>query len=472
MSTRAATPSATVRGKLKHPVIDGDGHTLEFNPAVLEYIKAEGGADMYDVASVYFDTFKSSEPNLHERKAQWLQRTHFWINSSRDERDRATLHLPRLLNERMDELGIDFMVVYPSLGLTLPGIANYEFRRAACRALNRLHADLFREFSHRMCPVMVVPMNTPEEAIEALEYGVQTLGFKVALMAGSVPRALPHLGITRPDFYGIDSEHDYDPFWRRCLELRVALTVHDRGFVGRPKSPTSFVYQHIGMFANAHHELCKSLFLGGVTKRFPALRLAFLEGGVGWAAMLLSDLVGHWTGRNKESVLACDPSRLRGEEMVRLFREYGGTLFEKHLDKVKGHTHIGDKPPDPESAIDEFALCGIERVEDIRDRFVPNFFFGCEADDGMTSVAFDPKLVPFGARLSAFFGSDVGHWDTPDISAVLAEAYELVEHELLNEADFSDFVFGNAARFYAGTNTRFFEGTAVADAVADVLRKH
>ena len=41
------------------------------------------------------------------------------------------------------------------------------------------------------------------------------------------------------------------------------------------------------------------------------------------------------------------------------------------------------------------------------------------------------------------------------------EAYELVEHGHLSEADFRDFVFGNPVRFYTAVNPRFFAGTAV-----------
>ena len=40
----------------------------------------------------------------------------------------------------------------------------------------------------------------------------------------------------------------------------------------------------------------RPLILGGVTHRFPQLRFAFLEGGVGWACNLVTDLVGHWDG--------------------------------------------------------------------------------------------------------------------------------------------------------------------------------
>ena len=70
-----------------------------------------------------------------------------------------------------------------------------------------------------------------------------------------------------------------------------------------------------------------------------------------------------------------------------------------------------------------------------------SFFFGCEADDPMTATAFNTKLNPFGARLHAMFGSDVSHWDVPDMTEVLEEAWEMVEHEWIDDDDFRDFVF-------------------------------
>jgi hypothetical protein len=115
--------------------------------------------------------------------------------------------------------------------------------------------------------------------------------------------------------------------------------------------------------------------------------------------------------------------------------------------------------------IDEFAACGIERAEDIAELFVPRFFFGCEADDPMTSTAFNTKVNPFGARLHAMFGSDIAHWDVPDMSEVLEESYELVEHGVLTEDDYEDFVFGNPVAFYTQANPAFFKGTTVEDAV-------
>ena len=80
---------------------------------------------------------------------------------------------------------------------------------------------------------------------------------------------------------------------------------------------------------------------------------------------------------------------------------------------------------------DDFAACGIERAEDIRDLFCKNFHFGCEADDPMNAWGFDARVNPFGARLKTLFGSDIGHFDVPDMREVLPEA-----HELLDEGHF------------------------------------
>jgi len=93
------------------------------------------------------------------------------------------------------------------------------------------------------------------------------------------------------------------------------------------------------------------------------------------------------------------------------------------------------------------------------------------ADDPLVSVGFDARVNPFGARLKAVFSSDVGHWDVPDMNAVLAEAYELVEHGLLDERAFRDFTFANAAGLHAGMNPAFFKGTVVEAAVDRLLEQ-
>ena len=106
--------------------------------------------------------------------------------------------------------------------------------------------------------------------------------------------------------------------------------------------------------------------------------------------------------------------------------------------------------------LDDFAACGIQRADDIRERFVPTFYFGCEADDRMTAVAFDSRLNHFGAKLNAMFSSDIGHWDVTDMKGVVAQSYGLVQRGLLTHRDYRAFMFANAARLHGGMNPSFF----------------
>jgi hypothetical protein len=234
-------------------------------------------------------------------------------------------------------------------------------------------------------------------------------------------------------------------------------------------SISNYTYNHIGNFAAANEAFCKALFMGGVTRRFPALNFAFLEGGVSWACQLFSDLIEHWEKRGAENLAHIDPANLDRELLVELFRRHGGPWAERDLESELAEG--GNRPTNQADYIDndEFAACGITRAEDIRDLFVPRFYFGCEADDRMAAWAFNAKTNHFGVRLKAMFSSDIGHWDVPDMTHVLPEAYELVEDGLMTEADFRDFVFANPAALHTEVNPDFYKGTAVEGAVAKLM---
>lgn len=478
MPNNRGSEAAQLRARLNHPVIDSDGHWVEFGPQLSDYLKRIGG-------SKALDGFKSRPTEvwhltipLRERRQRRLDQPIWWGMPTRNTLDRATAMLPKLLYQRLADLGFDFVVLYPSAGLRTPFIPDAELRRLTCRAFNTFSAELFEEYKDRITPAAVIPMHTPEEAIEELEYAVGRLGLKVAMMASLIRRPIRS---SQPnprynewlDMLGLDSEFDYDPVWKKCSELGITPSFHSvsKG-VGTRVSPSNAVYNHIGHFGVAGEAVCKALFLGGVTRRFPTLRFAFLEGGVGWACMLLSDLIGHWKKRNPIALAEIDPTNLDREGLIRLFQKYGtkGTAEQAELLR---HESVEPSPrtADPSASLDDFAACGIEHAEDIRELFVPRFYFGCEADDPSNAWAFNPRANPFKARLGAVFGSDIGHFDVPDMTQVLPEAYELVEQELISENDFRDFVFTNPVKLWAGSNKSFFRGTAVEQEVAKALSR-
>ena len=119
--------------------------------------------------------------------------------------------------------------------------------------------------------------------------------------------------------------------------------------------------------------------------------------------------------------------------------------------------------------LDDYSACKIAEKGDLRDLFVKNFYFGCEADDPMNAWAFQQNHNPFGVKIPALFGSDIGHFDVPNMEHVLPEAYELVENSLISEEDFRDFLFANPVRFWGEANPNFFAGTVVEKDAAALL---
>jgi predicted TIM-barrel fold metal-dependent hydrolase len=381
--------------------------------------------------------------------------------------------LPRLLYERLDEIGIDVAVLYPTAGLMVMAVDDDELRCALARACNRYAAACYGEFSDRLLPVAVVPNYTPEEALAELEHAVGILGLKPVLFGGLVLRVAPgHDGDRAArwvDGLGLDSAHDYDPVWARCAELGVSPTFHSTGIgFGSRVSPTNYVANHIGNFAAGSEAVCRSLLFGGAMRRFPELRFAFLEGGPAWAASLYADVVGHWEKRNRGALAHYDPAALDRPLLDDLVRSHGSDAFVARMDRLDSSLRFLSDPDEDPTVLDEFAASGLESAEQIRAVFAEQCFFGCEADDPMNALAFDERLHPMGVQLQAMFASDIGHWDVPDFRGVLGEAWELVEDGRLDEEAFRRFTFSNAARLFTETRPDFFVGTVVEGAVANL----
>jgi predicted TIM-barrel fold metal-dependent hydrolase len=401
-----------------------------------------------------------------------------WGRQSTNTRDRATAMLPKMLYDRLDELGIDFGIIYPTAGLGIPRIPDEETRRAVIRGFNIVTADYFRGLEDRLTPAAVIPVHTPDEAIEELEFVTKQLGAKVCMFGSGVRRPLPGAGGSDADVarlgggfdqLGIDSDHDYDKLWQKCRELKVAPTFHTGGrSYGERNSPSNFTFNHIGHFAAAGHAVAKALFLGGVTRRFPDLRFAFLEGGVGWGCQLFCDLIEHWERRGAKGLAYMDPKKLDRSLLRRYVDQYGYADIAAELERRDGWPSREEDELTGGVPLDDYLHCRIEKKQDWIDLFATPYYFGCEADDRMNATAFG-KGMPFGARINAIFSSDIGHFDVPDMLMPLPESYELVEDGLIGPADFRDFTFANAVRLWGTQNPDFFAGTRVAKAAAAVL---
>ena len=130
------------------------------------------------------------------------------------------------------------------------------------------------------------------------------------------------------DFYGIDSEYDYDPFWAKVVELGVPVTTHygSQGWTGR-QSTSNYMFNHIGHFADGSQAFAKALFFGGVTRRFPNLRVALLEGGADWGSHVYTHLVDRWEKRNRKAVQNYNPAHADLALLQDLFSRYGADFI-------------------------------------------------------------------------------------------------------------------------------------------------
>jgi predicted TIM-barrel fold metal-dependent hydrolase len=465
-----------VRALLDHPIIDSDGHDIEYLPLVREELRALAGQSAVDRFELMVKGAQLAR-GLGDatRRAQGLMRIPWWGLPTQNTLDRASAMFPRLLHERLPAIGLDYAVVYPTYGLMALSAEPDEVRQAACRAFNRYHAEVFAGLEDRLASVALIPMHTPAEAVAELDHAVGTLGFKAVLLAGHVLRPLPGKNLPRGarwlDSFGAESAFDYDPVWARCEALGVAPTFHSSGMGwGSRNALHSYVFNHLGNFAAAGEAVCRALFLAGVPQRFPRLRFAFLEGGVAWAAQLAADLVGHYEKRSGDAIRSYDPARLDRARLAALAKQWAAPRVAERLAELDANLHLLSEPDEDPARLDEFASVGVDSAEALARLFSERFFFGCEADDPLNAVAYDRARSPFGLSLHALFGSDIGHWDVPEIDRVLLEAFELVEEGIVSEEDFRRFAFASPVALWTASNPRFFEGTLVAEAVAKERR--
>jgi predicted TIM-barrel fold metal-dependent hydrolase len=192
MSTHTQTEARALRGRLKHPIIDADGHWAEFHPLMRQEFHRIGG----DMAVEALDMASARIPNslnmsVAERRRRRIGQEAFWFLPTKNTLDRATAMMPRLLYERLDDLGLDFCVIYPTAGLGYYRLPPEKHRRALCRAYNVFTAEQFRPYGDRIIPAAIIPMYSPEEAIEELEFASKQLGLRVVMLGSLIRRPIP-----------------------------------------------------------------------------------------------------------------------------------------------------------------------------------------------------------------------------------------------------------------------------------------
>jgi predicted TIM-barrel fold metal-dependent hydrolase len=243
-------------------------------------------------------------------------------------------------HQALDAGGMAMSVLFPTLGLFMPFLHDADWAVATCRAYNTmLHEDITGQ-SPRLKGVALLPLQDVAAAVTELRRTVTRYGFVGAMLAADGHYLLGHAR--------------FDPIYAAAQELGVPVCVHaagtDMSYAG-PEPFPKFIQAHTVSHAFGQMRQITSMIFEGVPARFPRLRIAYLEAGVGW--------VPYFVQRMDEE-------------------------FEK-----RGHVEAPRLPQRPS----EYVKGG-------------NIYFSCEAEE----ILLKPAIDYVGAR-QVLYASDFPHWD-------------------------------------------------------------
>jgi predicted TIM-barrel fold metal-dependent hydrolase len=216
----------------------------------------------------------------------------------------------------MDKDGIDVAVLFGGGPL---GTGNDELFIASFSAYNRWLTDFCSYAPDRLTGVAYVPMRDVDETIklmrEAAEMGYAAVNIPAfpqaqEKMNPGLAGAGQVLALTGdPNGPRRYDQPEFDPIWAAAIDLDLTLTVHLGGRSPRYMEMDKFL-PDLPMAKLAMAEPIVILIFGAVFQRFPKLRFATMESGVGWFAWLCNYMDATWHNQRywTNSPLTKEPS--------------------------------------------------------------------------------------------------------------------------------------------------------------------
>lgn len=189
--------------------------------------------------------------------------------------------LDRIRDHRRD--GIDGEIIFPNKGLAMFATEDPEFGMAQCRVWNDWAWETFGRHNDFMSPMASIMTSDVNLAIEEIKRVVK-MGFR---------------GITlpcKPVWGAHDARHPnynlalYDPMWAVIQDSDIPMTFH----VSTGRDPRAARHDGGAIINYVAHSLSPTvepmscLCSSGVFERFPKLRFALIECGIGWVPWALN----------------------------------------------------------------------------------------------------------------------------------------------------------------------------------------
>jgi predicted TIM-barrel fold metal-dependent hydrolase len=198
--------------------------------------------------------------------------------------------------ELMNELGLDYATMYPTLASLIEARStdNPKLAHVMIHALNEwMHEHWSFDYEGRIFSTPVITLPIVDEAIKEFHWCLER-GMKTFLMR---PAPVPGLnGRTRSM-----ALPEFDPFWAEVEKAGVTVTIHasDTGYIKyvddwEPMDEwDAFKASPLRNLVMGHRDICdtiSAMICHGLFDRFPNLKVAVIENGSSWVPGLVHDL--------------------------------------------------------------------------------------------------------------------------------------------------------------------------------------
>jgi len=178
--------------------------------------------------------------------------------------------------------GVDAEIIFPNNGLIIWATPDPVFSMAMCRAWNRWAWETFGEHNGRLCPVATLAPGDKDGTLAEIEWAAER-GFHAF--------ALPSKPVWGPPDGDAPNYNlpEFDWLWAAICDVDIAATFHvstgrdPRAARGDGGAVINYVTHSLAPTMEPVANLCAS----GVCERFPDLRFATIEAGIGWVPWLL-----------------------------------------------------------------------------------------------------------------------------------------------------------------------------------------
>lgn len=289
---RHARQQADERGLDNFPIIDVDCHHYETESfaQIAEYIEDPVIKDMLHASLLK----GSSRPGLMPTQVgnqDMAGRITRYVRRSEEVTDSNIPRDVQLVHRYMDQLGINYTVLFPTPMLNLGLHPQPEVEVALARAYARWMTECVLPHSDRIWAMLYIPFNDPEESLKF----VQEFAGKrnvVGFMVTSVRHVPVH-------------HNRYMPVYAALSEAGLPLAFHAAydWTYGATTQLNKFISVHALSFPFYNMVHITNFVINGILERFPSLKVTWVEGGLAYIPYLMQRLDNEYMMRSSEAPL-------------------------------------------------------------------------------------------------------------------------------------------------------------------------